>query len=199
MSTHSGATEVVGVPTAGEARDAAEWISGFWWLYLVVGILWIVASLVILQFDKASLTTIGIIIGVMFAVSGIEQLALAFLADSLRWLWGLFGALFLVAAIICFIKPVDTFVALANMLGFLFLCVGVWWTIRAFLVKAVDSVWWLGLVAGIMMIALAFILSGDLFIKRAYALVVFAGIWALLQGIADVVRAFQVRSLRKLL
>jgi uncharacterized membrane protein HdeD (DUF308 family) len=199
MSAHSAATEVVGVPTPGEARDAAEWISGFWWLYLVVGILWIVASLVILQFDKASLTTIGIIIGVMFAVSGIEQLALAFLADSLRWLWGLFGALFLVAAILCFIKPVDTFVALANMLGFLFLCVGVWWTIRAFLVKAVDSVWWLGLVAGIMMIALAFILSGDLFIKRAYALVVFAGIWALLQGIADVVRAFQVRSLRKLL
>ena len=85
------------------------------------------------------------------------------------------------------------------MLGFLFLCVGIWWTIRAFLVKELDSAWWLGLVAGIMMIVIAFVASGDLFIKRAYALVVFAGIWALLQGITDVVRAFQMRSLHKLI
>jgi uncharacterized membrane protein HdeD (DUF308 family) len=199
MTTPSVTPGDVGALTGEPVRDAARWISSYLWVQLVVGILWIVASLIILQFDKASLTTIGIITGVMFAVAGLQQFALAFLAESLRWLWALFGVLFLVAAVICFIKPVDTFVALANLLGFLFLCLGIWWTIRAFLFRPVDSTWWLGLVAGILIIVMAFVLSGDLFIRKAYALIVFAGIWALLQGITDVVRAFQMRSLHKVL
>ena len=37
-----------------------------WWLWLVTGIAWVVAALVILQFDSASVKTIGIIVGCMF-------------------------------------------------------------------------------------------------------------------------------------
>jgi hypothetical protein len=33
-----------------------------WWIWLVVGVLWIIASLVILQFDQASFTRI---VGIM--------------------------------------------------------------------------------------------------------------------------------------
>jgi hypothetical protein len=33
-------------------------------------------------------------------------------------------------------------------------------------------------------------------ITKAYTLLVFAGIWALIQDVTDIVRAFQVRSLR---
>jgi len=43
---------------------------------------------------------------------------------------------------------------------------------------------------------LAFWTSGQFFIERAYTLLVFAGIWALMQGINDIVRAFRLRSLR---
>ncbi|MGZ4269992.1 MAG: DUF308 domain-containing protein, partial [Solirubrobacteraceae bacterium] len=82
------------------------------------------------------------------------------------------------------------------ILGFLFLTVGVWWTIKAFLEKAINPMWWLGLTAGIMMVVLAFWTSGQFFIHKAYTLLVFAGIWAMMQGITDIVRAFQVRSLR---
>ena len=46
------------------------------------------------------------------------------------------------------------------------------------------------------MIVLAFWTSGQFFIEKAYTLLVFAGIWALMQGIVDIVRAFAVRSLR---
>jgi hypothetical protein len=46
------------------------------------------------------------------------------------------------------------------------------------------------------MVVLAFWTSGQFFIEKAYALLVFAGIWALMQGISDVVRAFAVRALR---
>ena len=176
---------------------AVEAVSGLWWIWLIVGILWVIASLVILQFDQASITTIGIIVGIMFLVASAQQMVLAAVADSLRWVYGVFGFLFLVAGVVCLINPTDTFAGLADMLGFLFLLVGFWWVIRAFLVRALDSTWWLSLVAGILMIIMAFWTSGQLFIHKAYVLVAFAGIWALLQGITDIVRAFAMRHIHK--
>ena len=68
------------------------------------------------------------------------------------------------------------------MLGFLFLVVGVWWMVRAFLERAISPLRWLGLISGILMTALAFWTSGQFFIEKAYVLLVFAGIWALMQG-----------------
>ena len=174
-----------------------EAVSGLWWIWLIVGIIWVIASLVILQFDQASSTTIGIIVGIMFLVASAQQLVLAAVADSLRWLYGIFGFLFLVAGIVCLINPTDTFHGLADLLGFLFLVVGVWWVVRAFLFRLVDSTWWLSLGAGVLMIILAFWTSGQFFIHKAYVLVAFAGIWALLQGITDIVRAFAMRSIHK--
>jgi uncharacterized membrane protein HdeD (DUF308 family) len=179
-----------------EEPAAGPEITRFRWLWLVVGIAWIVASLVILQFDQASIATVGIIVGIMFAVAAAQQFVVALIADRLRWLWALFGGLFAVAAVICFINPENTFAALADILGFLFLCVGVWWMIRAFVFKAATSAWWLDLVAGSMMVVLAFWTSGQFFIEKAYTLLVFAGIWALMHGITDIVRAFGLRSLR---
>jgi uncharacterized membrane protein HdeD (DUF308 family) len=44
---------------------------------------------------------------------------------------------------------------------------------------------------------LAFWTSGQFFIQKAYTLLVFAGIWALLQGITDITRAFAVRAVRE--
>jgi len=76
-------------------------------------------------------------------------------------------------------------------------CVGVWWMIRAFLLKELDPTWWLSLVAGVLMVVLGFWTSGQFFIQRAYTLLVFAGIWALMQGVTLIVRAFQIRSVGK--
>ena len=47
------------------------------------------------------------------------------------------------------ISPENTFAALADMLGFLFLIVGVFWIIQAFVSRDVNELWWLGLIAGI--------------------------------------------------
>ena len=62
-----------------------------------------------------------------------------------------------------------------------------------------NELWWIGLVAGILMIALAFYTGGQFFIEKQYVLLVFAGIWALLEGVIDIVRAFQVRSIGRLM
>jgi uncharacterized membrane protein HdeD (DUF308 family) len=183
----------VGVP---ETKAAAQEVSRFWWVWLIVGVAWIVAALVVLQFDQASVTTIGIIVGLMFVFAGAQQLTLATIADSWRWLWALFGVLFVIAGVICFINPEATFAGLADILGFLFLCVGIWWTIQAFVEKDVNPLWWLGLTAGVLMVILAFWTSGQFFIEKVYILLVFAGAWAMMHGLGDIFRAFRVRSLR---
>jgi uncharacterized membrane protein HdeD (DUF308 family) len=174
-------------------------VSGLWWLWLVVGIAWIAASFVILQFDQASITTIGLIVGLMFIGAGVQQLVLAAVADSARWLWASFGVLFLICGVVCFINPKNTFAGLADILGFMFLCVGVWWTIRAFLVREVDPLWWTGLIAAVALLIMAFWTSGQFFLEKSYTLLVFGGIWALMQGVTDIFRAFQVRAIHKAL
>ena len=195
MSTATGSADF-GDEGIGVARAAVRQIGDFWWLFLVTGCLWIVAALVILQFDQASVTTVGIIVGLMFAATAVQQFVLAAVTDRLRWLWIIFGVLFGVAAIICFINPKNTFAGIADILGFLFLIVGAWWVIRAFLDPERGVAFWLGLISGILMIILAFWTSGQFFIQKAYTLLVFAGIWALMHGITDIARAFAARGLR---
>jgi uncharacterized membrane protein HdeD (DUF308 family) len=78
------------------------------------------------------------------------------------------------------------------------LIVGVFWVIQAFASREVNELWWLSLIAGVLMIILAFWTGGQLFIEKAYVLLVFAGIWSLMQGFIDIVRAFQIRKLGEL-
>ena len=91
-------------------------------------------------------------------------------------------------------NPEDTFAGLADILGFLLLLVAVWWIVEAFAVRDVNPLWWIGLISGLLMLAVAFWTSGQFFIEKAYVLLVFAGFWALLHGITDVFKAFAVRS-----
>jgi hypothetical protein len=195
VSQHA-ATPQVAPPSIPALRDSVRAAAGYWWVLLVAGIAWVTVALVILQFDQASVTTVGILVGLMFMTLGVENIALSTLDVPARWAWALFGGLFLVSAIVCFANPEDTFAGLADILGFLFLTVGVWWMIRAFLERAINPLWWLGLISGILMTALAFWTSGQFFIHKAYVLLVFAGIWALIHGITNIVRAFQIRAVR---
>jgi uncharacterized membrane protein HdeD (DUF308 family) len=207
MSEHTASADVGRPPIPAGVREAAREISGYWWLWLVAGIAWIVISAVILQFDEASITTVGVLVGLMFLLAGVQNLAIAGLpraaleragvSGAWRWVAGLFAVLFLIAAVICFIRPGSTFAALADSLGFLFLLIGLWWLVRAFLERPINSLWWVGLISGILMTVLAFWTAGQFFIEKAYLLLVFAGIWALMEGVVDVVRAFEIRRLRE--
>ncbi len=189
---HSGSATFSGL------RDATREVTGYWWLQLVAGIAWLIVSLAILQFDSASVTTIGLLVGMMFTLCAAQTFAVARAeSGAMRWLTAIFGVLFVVAGAICFVDPGGTFAALADSLGFLFLTVGIWWMVRAFVERAVNPLWWLGLISGILMSIMAFWTSGQFFIQRAYVLLVFAGIWALMQGTNDIVRAFATRRLNK--
>jgi uncharacterized membrane protein HdeD (DUF308 family) len=182
-----------------QARAVLGKLADLWWVWLVAGIAWVLISLVILQFDESSVNAIGILIGCLFLLTGLEQFVFAGLSSGgMRVLWALFGVLFLIGGFVAIFNPEDTFTAVADILGFLFLLVGVFWLIEALTTRAANPLWWLGLVSGVLMILLAYWSSAQTFTAKAYMLLVFAGIWALLHGITDIIKAFMVRSLRTL-
>jgi uncharacterized membrane protein HdeD (DUF308 family) len=183
MSSEHATTPQFEVPLMRSLRESARRLTGYWWVMLAAGIAWVAAALVILQFDDASVTTVGILVGLLFVGAGVESIALARLDVPVRWVWALFGALFLVSAVVSFVNPTDTFAGFADMLGFL--------------ERAINPLWWTGLISGILMTTLAFWTAGQFFIDKAYLLLVFAGIWALMQGITSIVRAFEIRALRE--
>ena len=164
-----------------------------WWLWLVLGIFWIIVAVVVLQFRTASLVAVGIVVGVVFLIAGIEEFFVASVSGGWKWLWIVMGVILAIAGIWAIIDPIRTFLALADSLGFLFVLVGVFWMIEAFATEPVNPVWWLGLISGIIMVILGFWAGGQFFATKVYLLLVFAGIWLLLHGITDIIKAFQIR------
>jgi uncharacterized membrane protein HdeD (DUF308 family) len=181
--------------TDADVREAAMSVQKLWWVWLVIGVAWIIISLVILRFNTTSLTTVGIIIGLMVLFAGLQDFFIAAVVDKWKWLWIVFGILFVIAGIICLAYPKNTFKAVADMLGFIFLLVGIFWIIESFSIKDTNSLWWFNLIAGILMVGIAFWTSGQFLTTKGYTLIIFAGIWALLHGITDIVRAFEVKKL----
>jgi uncharacterized membrane protein HdeD (DUF308 family) len=181
-----------------EAREALKGISRLWWLWIVFGLAWVIVGVVILQFDDASVTTVGLIVGIMFLATGFQQFAVGTMAERFKWLYWIFGVFFLIAGVLALMSPENTFNALADILGFLFLLVGLFWILQAFATREVNELWWLGLTAGVLMVILAFWTGGQFFIEKQYLLLVFSGIWALMQGFIDLVRAFQIKKIGEL-
>ncbi len=181
-----------------EIRDEVTGLAKWWWAWLVLGVLWLFIALIILQFDTDSVQTVGILVGAMFLFTGIQQFFLAGVVEGWKWVWVLFGVLFVLAGLWALFNPGATFLALADSLGFLFLLVGIFWAIEAFATRGENDLWWLSLVAAIIMVVLAFWLSGQFLIEKAYTLLIFAGAWALMEGIINFIRAFQIRKLGRL-
>ena len=170
----------------------------FWWVFLIIGIAWTIFGFVVLQFDAQSVRAVGLIIGVMFLVAGIQYLGFGTQAEGWNWLYYIFGGILIIGGLVAMFNPEQTFIAIANILGFLFLMIGVIWIIEAFMTKDGYELWWLSLLAGILMIALAFWLGNQFIFAKAETLLVFAGAWALVRGIIDIIQSFQIKKLGKL-
>ena len=117
----------------------AHGLAGMWWLWLLLGIGWVAASFVILQFDQASIKTIGYIVGIMFFVAGLETMLLAALGRA-AWLdMGDFRLPLPGRRCRRVHQPGGDVPGLADVLGFIFFIVGVWWLIRAFVDARLTS------------------------------------------------------------
>ncbi|HTW07114.1 MAG TPA: DUF308 domain-containing protein [Acidimicrobiales bacterium] len=177
-----------------QVRDAVRQIAGPWWAFLIAGLAWFVISIIVLQLNLTSVGTVGVLLGVVFLVSAVEEFFAASVTDSWAWARALLGILFFVAAIWSFADPIGTFVSIAEVLGFLLIFKGTLDLVTSIMSQGVNSVWWLGLIAGLLELGLGFWSAQQYFPARAALLLLWVGFYALFRGIYSIVFAFQVRS-----
>src|ERR1700759_1004371 len=139
-------------------------IASYWWVELLLGVLWVVLAVVVLNFNNASVVPVGVLTGIMFLVFAAEEFVLAAVDNGARWLWVIFGILLTAGGIVCLIHPRNTFAGFADILGFVFLLIGILWMVQAFTERVFNNLWWLTLISGILMIVLAFWVSGEFFL-----------------------------------
>ena len=185
------------IDTMFEEREVVREAAGRWWIFLLTGIAWLVFSLLIFRFDMTSVTTIGILFGVVAIVAGLNEF-MAIMVSTRGWqiTHGILGVIFVIVGIFAFIEPGSAFVALASIIGFFFLFKGIFDITLAFATRGEFDLWWLQLVVGLLEIGLAFWVAGN-FREKAILLVVYAGLVALSKGISELFLAFKLRSLQR--
>lgn len=173
--------------------------SKYWWVALLVGIAWLVIAWIVLRADIRSLTTVGILLGALFIAAGVSEIAAgSVMGGGWKVLHYIIAAIFLLGGIWAFIRPVNTFFALVSVLGLVLLLQGTFEIIQGVSSRGENPLWWLGLVAGILLILLAFWVSGSDRVfnlqARTYLVLFWVGLWALIRGITTIVLAFTIRS-----
>jgi uncharacterized membrane protein HdeD (DUF308 family) len=198
QSTQPGAVPSSQAAADAAAREALAGIAKWWWLFLITAVAWAAVAFILFQFDAASLATVGVLVGAMLIFSGIEQIIVAGAAQSMKWFFYLFGVIFIVGGTIALFNPLTTAASLALSLGLFFGLIGVFWAIEAILTRNANPLWWVGLLSAAVMIGLAFWIGSQSATTRAVTLLIFAGTWALVHAVSDVVRAIQLKKVGKL-
>src|SRR4030095_10075750 len=96
-----------------------------------------------------------------------------------------------------FVRPVNTFFALASVLGLILVFYGAFEIVQGVATRAVNPYWWVNLVTGILLVLLAFWVSGSdrvyALAQRSYLILFWVGFLALFRGFSQIFLAFTVR------
>jgi uncharacterized membrane protein HdeD (DUF308 family) len=175
-------------------REAAR----YWWVFLVSGILWLLIAWMVLRLNATSIATVGVLLGVVFLLAGINEVGQATLSHGGWKVWHyIMAAIFLLGALYGFVRPVNTFFALASVLGLILIFYGTFEIIQGVASRAVNPYWWVNLVTGILLVLLAFWVSGSdrvyALAQRTYLILFWVGFLALFRGFSQIFMAFAVR------
>jgi uncharacterized membrane protein HdeD (DUF308 family) len=179
-------------------REAARW----WWAPLIGAVVWFVVAWLVLRANYASLATVGVLVGAVFLMAMINEIGMATLVEG-GWkvVHVALAILFLLGALWGFIRPINTFFALASVLGLLLFLEGLFTLMRGIALREESSTWWLDLVGGGLLIALAIWISTSDRIwnlgARAAIILVWVGFLALFRGFSDIIVAFELHRIAK--
>jgi uncharacterized membrane protein HdeD (DUF308 family) len=167
-----------------------------WWLFLIVGVGWMVVALIVLRFDYTTVHAISLLFGIVAIAAGVVQIGVTVIADGWwKLLYGLLAVAFIVAGVVAFIHPGDTFVALAAVISFFLIFAGSYDIIVSISSRNEIDVWWLQLIGGIIELALGFWAAGY-YGRSAILLVAWVAAFAIIRGVTDLVLAFRVHDLQ---
>jgi uncharacterized membrane protein HdeD (DUF308 family) len=179
-------------------RDASR----YWWVFLVSGIAWLLISWMVLRANATSITTVGVLIGVVFLIAGINEAGMAAVVPGGWKVWHYVMAfIFILGGLWGFIRPVNTFFALASVLGLILFLYGLFEIILALSSRVANPYWWLNLITGILLILLAFWVSGSDRVyalqQRTFLILFWVGFFALFRGFTQIMLAFSIRHAGK--
>ena len=167
-----------------------------WWVFLVTGIGWAIVGLILLRFNYTSVHAISLLFGFVMIAAGVMEVVMVFVAPGWwKLLNGVLAVAFLVAGVVAFVHPGNTFVALAAVFSFFLIFAGIFDIIMSIAARHEIEVWWLQLIGGIILLLLGFWAAGD-YGHSTVLLIAWVCAFALIRGVRDIVFAFRVRELQ---
>ncbi|HEX6843716.1 MAG TPA: DUF308 domain-containing protein [Actinomycetota bacterium] len=176
------------------AEEAGKW----WWVFLLTGVVWLMLGFVVLRLDVTSIATVGFLMGGMFVIAAVNEAMLASASNGgWKFLHWAMAVLFVFGSVWAFLSPGEATFALASVLGFILFFQGTFTIMISIASKAENSLWGLGLAAGILELLLAFWVSQRFIPARVTLILVWVGFMCLFRGVEHIVLAFSVRKVGK--
>ena len=174
----------------------------YWWVFLLTGIAWLLIAWLVLRMDITSIAAVGVLLGLVFIAASVNEIGLgSLMSGGWKILHYVMALIFFIGGLWSLVRPVDTFFALASVLGLILIFYGTFEIARAFSSRDVNPYWWIGLVTGILLLLLAFWVSGSdrvyALAQRTYLILFWVGFFALFKGITQIVNAFGIRHAGK--
>ena len=175
-------------------RDAAR----YWWVFLVSGIAWLLIAWMVLRLNATSIATVGVLIGLVFLLAGINEAVTISVVPGGWKIWhGVMSVIFFLGALWGFIRPVNTFFALASVLGLILFFYGWFEIVQGVFSRAANPYWWVNLISGVLLILLAFWVSGSdrvyALAQRTFLILFWVAFFALFKGFSQIMLAFTIR------
>jgi uncharacterized membrane protein HdeD (DUF308 family) len=177
------------------SRDALRGLTSAWWLFLILGVLWILFGMFVLSYNVGSLLALAIFAGVTFIFTGVNQILAAGRAESWRWLYLVGGALSIIAGLIAFAWPGRTLLVISVVLAWFLVFKGIVDVIAAFTNHG-RPYWWVTLILGILELLLGIWAVGYPG-RSLFVFVNLVGIYAIFYGFTELFAAFELRGLGK--
>jgi uncharacterized membrane protein HdeD (DUF308 family) len=193
---HNDTTQVRGTEAALLERGAARW----WWAPLVAGLVWFVIGWLVLRANYTSLAAVGVLVGVVFLIAAVSEGGLAaVMTGGWKAMHIALAVIFVLGAIWAFVRPVNTFFALASMLGLILFIQGFFYLAQGIALRDVSPYWWIEVVSGGLIVLLALWISTSdrvwTVAARSAFILLWVGFMAVFRGIRDIVLAFELRRM----
>jgi uncharacterized membrane protein HdeD (DUF308 family) len=177
------------------ARTGVRAVSGTWWWYLILGVLWIWFGMFVLSYRVGSLAAVAAFVGVACLFGGVTQLVVASRAPGWRWLYIVVGILGVVAGILTFVWPGVTLYVVSIFVAWYLIVFGIMHLVSA-LVGPKLPWWWTGLLLGVAELVLG-VWAARSWQRSLLTLVTLVGVWAIFHGVNEIFAAFAVRQAGK--
>src|SRR5216117_3676826 len=107
------------------ARDTVLGLARTWWLWLLLGIVWILFGMFVLSYNVGSLLALAVFAGITFVVTGMNEVITAGRVERWQWLWLVGGVLSIIVGIITFVWPGHSLRYLAGILAWFLVVKGI--------------------------------------------------------------------------